>query len=64
MTILMLRRGTKNGIAVFNTPNIMNHAVADLTIGLIIAISRKICLGNNIQKIKTDREFLGFILGR
>tara|TARA_B100001248_G_scaffold260844_1_gene250207 strand:+ start:1744 stop:2715 length:972 start_codon:yes stop_codon:yes gene_type:complete len=43
---------TKNGIAVFNTPNIMNHAVADLTIGLIISISRKICLGNNYIKNK------------
>ena len=50
-------------IAVFNTPNIMNHAVADLTIGLIIAISRKICLGNNYIKNKTGQGILGIYFG-
>ena len=39
---------TKNGVAVFNTPNLMNHAVADLTIGLIISLARRICDGNNL----------------
>ena len=37
---------TKNGVAVFNTPNLMNNAVADLTIGFIISLARKICEGD------------------
>ena len=41
---------TKNGVAVFNTPNLMNNAVADLTIGLIISLARKICEGNKFVK--------------
>ena len=41
---------TKNGVAVFNTPNLMNNAVADLTIGLIISLVRKICDGNEFVK--------------
>lgn len=41
---------TKNGIAVFNTPNLMNDAVADLTLGLILSLARKICEANNFIK--------------
>ncbi len=41
---------TKNGVAVFNTPNLMNDAVADLTIGLIISLARRICDGNEFVK--------------
>ena len=41
---------TKNGVAVFNTPNLMNNAVADLTIGFIISLARKICEGNKFVK--------------
>ena len=41
---------TKNGVAVFNTPNLMNNAVADLTLGLIISLTRKICDGNEYVK--------------
>ena len=41
---------TKNGVAVFNTPNLMNNAVADLTIGLIISLARRICDGNEFVK--------------
>ncbi len=41
---------TKHGVAVFNTPNLMNNAVADLTMGLIISLARKICDGNEFVK--------------
>ncbi len=41
---------TRNGVAVFNTPNLMNNAVADLTMGLIISLVRKICVGNEFVK--------------
>ncbi|MEM4137746.1 MAG: NAD(P)-dependent oxidoreductase [Candidatus Anstonellaceae archaeon] len=34
----------KRGIEVFNTPNASSEAVAELTIGLIICLFRKICL--------------------
>ena len=36
-----IEAATKNGVAVFNTPNLMNHAVADLTLGLILSLIRK-----------------------
>ena len=45
-----IESATKNGVAVFNTPNLMNHAVADLTIGLLISLARRICDGNNYVK--------------
>ena len=45
-----IEAATKSGVAVFNTPNLMNHAVADLTIGLIISLVRKICEGNEFVK--------------
>ena len=41
---------TRNGVAVFNTPNLMNNAVADLTMGLMISLVRKICVGNEFVK--------------
>jgi len=47
---------TENGVAVFNTPNLMNGAVADLTIGLILAVVRKICTGNKFVK---ERKWTG-----
>lgn len=41
---------TKYNVAIFNTPNILDDAVADLTMGLLIAVARKICSGNNYLK--------------
>ena len=35
---------------ILNTPNILNDAVADLAMGLLIASARKICSGNNYVK--------------
>ena len=41
---------SRNNVAVLNTPNILDDAVADLSIGLLIAAARKICEGNNYVK--------------
>jgi glyoxylate reductase len=41
---------SRNNVAVLNTPNILDDAVADLSIGLLIASARKICEGNNYIK--------------
>ena len=47
---------SKHGIAVFNTPGILNNTVADMTIGLLLALTRKICEGNNYVK---DKKWVG-----
>ena len=41
---------TQYNVAILNTPNILNDAVADLAMGLLIATARKICSGNNYVK--------------
>lgn len=45
-----MKSAIKNKIAVFNTPNILEDTVADFTMGMIIAVARKICDGNNYVK--------------
>ena len=45
-----IKFASRNNIAVLNTPNILDDAVADLSIGLLIAAARKICEGNNYVK--------------
>ena len=45
-----VEEATKYKIAVLNTPNLLDDAVADLTLGLTISIARKICLGNEYVK--------------
>ena len=42
-----METATRYKIPVFNTPNILDDAVADLTMGLLISVSRKICEGHN-----------------
>ena len=41
---------SKHNVAILNTPNILDDAVADLAMGLLIASARKICSGNNYVK--------------
>ena len=41
---------SKHNVAILNTPNILDNAVADLAMGLLIASARKICSGNNYVK--------------
>lgn len=45
-----LKAASKLGIAVFNTPKILNNTVAEMTIGLLLALTRKICEGNDFVK--------------
>lgn len=45
-----VEEATKYKIPVFNTPNLLNDAVADLALGLTVSIARKICLGNEYVK--------------
>ena len=45
-----LNFASKYNVAILNTPNILDNAVADLSIGLLIASARKICSGNNYVK--------------
>ena len=42
-----LKTATKYKIPVFNTPNVLDDAVADLTLGLLISVARKIFDGHN-----------------
>ena len=41
---------TRYNVAILNTPNILDDAVADLAMGLLIASARKICSANNYVK--------------
>ena len=45
-----LEAASRLGIAVFNTPKILNNTVAEMTIGLLLALTRKICEGNDFVK--------------
>jgi lactate dehydrogenase-like 2-hydroxyacid dehydrogenase len=40
----------QRGITVTNAPNVMNDCVADLTLGLMIAVSRRICEGDRFVR--------------
>ena len=51
-----LKTANKHGIPVFNTPGVLNNTVADMTLGLLLAITRKICEGNNYVK---DSKWIG-----
>ena len=52
----------KRGIAVTNTPEVLTESVADLTIGLILAISRRILEANDVLKQKKPLEWVGVYL--
>lgn len=43
-----LRTATKNDVIVTNVPGVMAESVAELTVGLVLACSRKIVYSNNI----------------
>ena len=47
---LDINYATKKQVAVFNTPNILDDTVADMAIGLLISVARKICEGNKFVK--------------
>jgi glyoxylate reductase len=63
-----IKAATERGIYVTNTPGVLTETVADLTFGLILAVSRKIAEGN--RYIRTGKwrgwgpkQFLGFDVG-
>ena len=55
---------TKYNVAILNTPNILDDAVADLAMGLLIASARKICSGNNYVKAGKWKKILGHFFRR
>ena len=55
---------TKYNVAILNTPNILDFAVADLAMGLLIASARKICSGNNYVKAGKWKKFLATFFRR
>jgi glyoxylate reductase len=52
----------KRGIAVTNTPEVLTDSVADLAIGLMIAVSRRIAEANDILKQRKPFKWAGFYL--
>ena len=45
-----LAAAKRRNIAVTNAPNVMNDCVADLTLGLIIAVARRVCEGDRFVR--------------
>lgn len=54
-----LTAATAQGIIVTNAPNTNTHAVADLTIALILALSRGLCQANQSTKSGNWERFIG-----
>lgn len=52
----------KRGIAVTNTPEVLTESVADLAIGLMISVSRRVSEANYILKKRKPLEWVGFYL--
>jgi glyoxylate reductase len=52
----------KRGIAVTNTPEVLTDSVADLAIGLMIAVSRRIAEANDILRQRKPFDWEGFYL--
>jgi glyoxylate reductase len=52
------------GIVVTNTPGVLTDATADLTFGLLLAVTRRLGEGERLLRSRTPWEFdLGFMLG-
>jgi lactate dehydrogenase-like 2-hydroxyacid dehydrogenase len=58
---LQLERARAAGIKVTATPDVLNDDVADMAIGLLLAVSRKICQGD--RSVRAGRWFDGMGLG-
>lgn len=54
-----IEMATEKGVAVTNAPGTNTQAVADLTIGLMISLARKICLANQSTKDGKWERFIG-----
>ena len=52
------------GVVVTNTPGVLTDATADLTLGLILAVTRRLGEGERLLRSRTPWSFhLGFLLG-
>jgi lactate dehydrogenase-like 2-hydroxyacid dehydrogenase len=55
---------TERGIVVTNTPGVLTDATADLTFGLLLAVTRRLGEGERLVRDRTPWSFhLGFLLG-
>ncbi|MGQ9535253.1 MAG: 2-hydroxyacid dehydrogenase [bacterium] len=52
-----IETATKNGVMVTNTPDVLTETTADLTIGMMIAVARRI---NEAEKFLRNRRFNGW----
>jgi glyoxylate reductase len=60
-----LEAAAQRGVTVTNTPGVLDDATADLTLGLILAATRRLAEGDRL--IRSGREWswgMGFMLGR
>jgi glyoxylate reductase len=60
-----LDAAARHGVTVTNTPGVLDDATADLTLGLILAATRRIAEGDRL--VRSGREWswgMGFMLGR
>jgi glyoxylate reductase len=55
---------TQRGVVVTNTPGVLTDATADLTFGLLLALTRRIAEGDRLLRARRPWSFhLGFMLG-
>ena len=45
-----INSASRYGIAVLNTPGVLNYTVADYTIGMLLSLTRRICEGDNFVR--------------
>ncbi|MFL5834800.1 MAG: 2-hydroxyacid dehydrogenase [Solirubrobacterales bacterium] len=60
-----LEAAARRGVTVTNTPGVLDDATADLTLGLILAATRRLAEGDRL--VRSGREWswgMGFMLGR
>ncbi|TMK57342.1 MAG: D-glycerate dehydrogenase [Actinobacteria bacterium] len=60
-----LEAAARHGVTVTNTPGVLDDATADLTLGLILAATRRLAEGDRL--VRSGREWswgMGFMLGR
>ena len=59
-----LEAAAERGVVVANTPDVLTHATAELAVGLMLALLRRIAEGDRFVRRRTEWEFsLEFMLG-
>jgi glyoxylate reductase len=60
-----LEAAARRGVTVTNTPGVLDDATADLTLGLILAATRRLAEGDRLVRSGRDWSWgMGFMLGR